>query len=245
LAKSEKDIIYNHYREKIADFVFDEKVVRVFDDMIRRSVPGYATIIAMSKVFAQQYAQENSNLYDLGCSLGATTLAMRKGIEKSNCKIISIDNSPSMVARCKELVQSDLSPTPVEVKLADIADITIENASVVAMNFTLQFFSPENRCKLIQRIYDGLLPGGILILSEKIKFDDPQQDKFQETMHHDFKKLNGYSTLEISQKRKAIDKVLLADTLEKHYQRLTSAGFDNYHLWFQCFNFVSIVAFKK
>lgn len=245
MSKSEKDIIYSHYREKIADFVFDEKVVRVFDDMIRRSVPGYATIIAMSKVFAQHYAQKNSNLYDLGCSLGATTLAMRKGIEKSNCKIISVDNSQSMVTRCKELVQSDISPTPVEVKLADIADIPIENASVVAMNFTLQFFSPKNRDKLIQRIYDGLLPGGILILSEKIKFDDAEQNEFQITMHHDFKKLNGYSSLEISQKRKAIEKALITDSLEKHYQRLDCAGFDNYHLWFQCFNFVSIVAFKK
>lgn len=240
-----KDSIYSEYRERVADFVFDKNVVSVFDDMIRRSVPGYAAVIAMAKVFAEEYAQENSNLYDLGCSLGASTLAMRKGIDKKGCRIIAVDNSVAMIERCKDIVESDVSSTPVDVVLGDIRDIKIENASVVVLNFTLQFLAPDKRDQMLKTIYEGLLPGGILILSEKIAYPDQQEQSFQIDMHHSFKRLNGYSDLEVSQKRKSIENVLVPDTLERHYQRLDEVGFSKYYLWFKCFNFVSLVAFKQ
>ena len=240
-----KDDIYSQYREKVADFVFDEKVVSVFDDMIRRSVPGYATVIAMSKVFAEHYAQENSNCYDLGCSLGATTLAMRKGINKKNCRIVAVDNSPAMIERCRQIIDSDVSDVPVDVVLEDIAKLKMQNASIVAMNFTLQFFSPDKREDLLGRIYNSMLPGGAMLLSEKIKFGDDDEQDFQTDMYHHFKQLNGYTGLEVSQKRKALENVLVPDTIEQHFKRLKDAGFDKCYLWFRCFNFVSIAAFKK
>jgi tRNA (cmo5U34)-methyltransferase len=240
-----KDDIYSLYREKVADFVFDEKVVSVFDDMIRRSVPGYATVIAMSKVFAEHYAQENSNCYDLGCSLGATTLAMRKGINKKNCRIVAVDNSPAMIERCRQIIDSDVSDVPVDVVLEDIAKLKMQNASIVAMNFTLQFFSPDKREDLLGRIYNSMLPGGAMLLSEKIKFGDNDEQDFQTDMYHHFKQLNGYTGLEVSQKRKALENVLVPDTIEQHFKRLKDAGFDKCYLWFRCFNFVSIAAFKK
>ena len=159
----QKDKIYSEYRERVADFVFDESVASVFDDMIRRSVPGYATVIAMTKVFAEQYVQADSVCYDLGCSLGASTLAMRKGIVQPGCKIIAVDNSESMVARCREVMANDVSEVPVEVRLGDIRDVAIEDASIVVMNFTLQFLAPDARDEMIQRIFDGLRPGGVLL----------------------------------------------------------------------------------
>ncbi len=243
--KDKKDFIYSQYREKVADFVFDSKVVSVFDDMIRRSVPGYATVIAMTKVFAQQYAIAGSNCYDLGCSLGASTLAMRKGIESRGCQIIAVDNSRAMVDRCKEIIQSDISDVKVNVILGDIRDIQIENASVVVLNFTLQFLAPQVRDELIKRIYKGMVPGGVLVLSEKIAFENDTENNFQINMYHDFKKLNGYSDTEVSQKRKALDNVLIPDSLPSHFDRLAGAGFDEYYMWFQCFNFCSMAAFKK
>jgi len=243
-SKAHIDSIYSQYRERVADFVFDTNVVSVFDDMIRRSVPGYATVVAMTKVFAQHYSQQNSNCYDLGCSLGASTVAMRKGIDKSDCKIISVDNSPAMVERCKEIVASEVSDITVEVVLGDIADIEIARASLVVMNYTLQFFKPSNRDEMIQRIYDGMLDGGAILLSEKIEFSDSAQQKFEFDMHLDFKRLNGYSETEVAQKRKSLDNVLISDTIDTHFERLKQAGFKKVYLWFQCFNFVSIVAFK-
>jgi tRNA (cmo5U34)-methyltransferase len=240
----QKDNLYSQYRERVADFVFDDKVARVFDDMVRRSVPGYATVIAMTKVFAEHYAQADTVCYDLGCALGASTLAMRKGIVQSGCEIVAVDNSESMVAQCREVMASDESDIPVEVMLADIRDVPIENASVVILNFTLQFLSPDQRDTMIQTIYDGLRPGGILLLSEKISFEDKDKDAFETDMHHEFKKLMGYSDMEIAQKRKALENILVRDTLETHKDRLSNAGFTKNHLWFQCFNFMSLAAFK-
>ena len=240
-----KDSIYSDYRERVEDFVFDETVASVFDDMIRRSVPGYATVIGMTKVFAEHYAQADSVCYDLGCSVGAAALAMRQGITRPGCEIIAVDNSPAMVKRCNELIDAGGGDVPVEVRLADIRRVPIENASMVVMHYTLQFLAPDGRDALIQTIYDGLRPGGVLLLSEKTCFDDPAQQAFQTDMYHEFKKLMGYSDMEVAQKRRALENVLLPETVEVHQNRLKKAGFVKIHRWFQCFNFMSLAAFKE
>ncbi|MBF0483317.1 MAG: carboxy-S-adenosyl-L-methionine synthase CmoA [Candidatus Omnitrophica bacterium] len=239
-----KDDIFSKSMNKVEPFVFDDKVVKVFDDMIRRSVPGYAPIIGLIGILAEQYVKPNTLIYDLGCSTGACTLSMRKNIKHSDCKIIAVDNSYAMVEQCKKNIKADAGLVPVEVLCADLRDIKVENASMVVMNFTLQFIAPVDRLKVIQKIHDGILPGGIFIISEKIKFNDPVEDKAQTELYYAYKKMNGYSDLEISQKRTALEEVLIPDTLEEHFKRLKVAGFQQAFVWFQCFNFVSIVAFK-
>ncbi|MBL1320671.1 MAG: carboxy-S-adenosyl-L-methionine synthase CmoA [Methylophaga sp.] len=239
------DSIYASSLDELVDFRFDERVVDVFPDMIQRSVPGYANIVSMIGVFADKYAQNNSYCYDLGCSLGAASLSMQKSIKQNNCDIIAVDNSVEMIERAQQIFSSDQSSN-IDVKLvcADLQDVVIENASVVVMNFTLQFIPQDERLALIRRVYQGLKPGGILILSEKITFEDPERDQFQNEIHHDFKRANGYSDLEISQKRTALEKVLIPETLATHQQRLADAGFGTSNVWFQCFNFISLVAIK-
>jgi len=239
-----KDAIYATPQEHIVDFAFDERVASVFPDMIRRSVPGYGDIIALLGLFAEQYATDNSTLYDLGCSLGAATLSLRRRIGASGCNIVAVDNAEAMVAHCRENIASDLSPTPVEVICGDIREVEIANASVVVLNFTLQFLQPEERLALLKKIHDGLLPGGVLILSEKIRFSSEESQRFEETMHLAFKRANGYSEMEISQKRQALENVLIPETLELHRERLGQAGFSQIEPWFQAFNFAAIAAFK-
>lgn len=239
-----KDAIYLQRIDQIADFVFDENVARVFPDMIQRSVPGYSTIIAMTGVLAGRYAQDNSNCYDLGCSLGASTLSARQHIENQSCTLIGVDNSQAMLERCQGLIDASPYHTTVELILADIVDVAIENASVVILNFTLQFIPIERRQDLLLRIAEGMNPGGILILSEKFKFEDEHLETLNNELHHAFKRGNGYSEMEISQKRTAIENVLLPETIKCHQGRLRDAGFKNIDVWFQCFNFASLVAIK-
>jgi tRNA (cmo5U34)-methyltransferase len=239
------DSIYASPLDELVDFSFDERVVEVFPDMIQRSVPGYGSIISMIGVFAAKYAQQDSQCYDLGCSLGAASLSMRQKITQDNCTIVAVDNSPAMIARAQTIFDSDHASTvPVELICADIQAINIENASVVVMNFTLQFIALDKRLALIKRIYQGLKPGGILVLSEKISFDEQSRGRFLNESHHDFKRANGYSDLEISQKRTALENVLIPETLTTHQQRLSDAGFASSDMWFQCFNFMSLVAVK-
>ena len=241
---SAKDKVFATPQAMIVDFAFDETVAKVFPDMIRRSVPGYETIISLTGLLAAQYARPDSNCYDLGCSLGAATLSMRRRVQQPGCRIIAVDNAEAMVNRCRELLQQDTSPVDVEVRCADIREVTIENASVVVLNFTLQFIEPAARADLLQRIFAGLLPGGALILSEKITFSDEAERRRMEELHIAFKKANGYSDLEISQKRTALEKVLVPDTLEQHQARLREVGFHSVDEWFRCLNFVSLLAVK-
>ncbi|MEC8328733.1 MAG: carboxy-S-adenosyl-L-methionine synthase CmoA [Pseudomonadota bacterium] len=238
-----KDNIYAN-QQAVKDFTFDERVVEVFPDMIQRSVPGYATIVSTMGKLAGQYAQNNSNLYDLGSSLGAVTLSMRRNIDKQNCQIIAVDNSAAMVERCKLHLEGFRSDVPVTVELADINEIEISDASVVALNFTLQFIPQPQRFALLEKIYQGLKPGGVLLLSEKIKGENTLVDDLLIDLHHDFKRANGYSELEISQKRSAIENVMRPETLNAHFERLSEIGFQHTQVWYQCFNFCSMIAIK-
>lgn len=226
------------------DFRFDASVARVFPDMIRRSVPGYTTIIPMIEVITEQYAQTGTNCYDLGCSLGASTLAMRHGISDRSCALVGVDNSADMLERCQHYIALDDSPLPVDLRCEDILTTALDDASVTTLNFTLQFVPPEQRNELLARIANATRPGGVLILSEKICFESTEEQSVQTRLHHEFKRANGYSDLEISQKRSAIEQVLTPETLATHKRRLIDAGFEQVLVWYQCFNFVSMLAIK-
>lgn len=241
-----KDRIYEDLPTEAGDFVFDERVVRVFPDMIRRSVPGYGTIVPMIGMLARRYAQAGTRLYDLGCSLGAATLAMRAAVRAPDVSLVAVDNSPEMIAGLeRELAKSEDDGRPrVEVCLADLMETPVERASVVVLNFTLQFVAPDRRDGLLARIARGTLPGGVLLLSEKVRFDDPAEQALQVEWHHDFKRAQGYSDLEIARKRDALENVLVPETMACHRERLVAAGFDRVVPWFQGFNFVSMVAFR-
>ena len=206
--KSNPDTIFSTPIDKIGDFTFDERVAEVFPDMIQRSVPGYSNIISAIGMLAERFVKPYSNIYDLGCSLGAATLSMRRNITQEGCQIIAVDNSSAMVERCKLHINAYRSDTPVNVIEADIRDIEIDNASVVVLNFTLQFLSADDRYALLENIYKGLRPGGILIISEKFVFEDTVSNELLVDLHHDFKRANGYSELEISQKRSAIENIM-------------------------------------
>lgn len=238
------DRLYADPLAEVSRFAFDQTVVDVFPDMIKRSVPGYATIINMIGDLAERYVQPNSRCYDLGCSLGAATLAMRHRIRAANCRIVAIDNSSAMIERCRQVMNADSGAPEVELICADVQSVQPRNASMAVLNFTLQFIPPEQRLALLRQLYEGLQPGGVLILSEKVAFEDRLHNELMIELHHNFKRANGYSELEIAQKRSALEQVLMPETLTVHRERLRLAGFTSVDVWFQCFNFASLIAIK-
>lgn len=241
-----KDKIYSSPLAEVADFEFDSQVADVFADMINRSVPGYGNIINLLGSITKNFAQENSYYYDLGCSLGACTLAMRQQLDNiKNCQLIGVDTSEAMIERAKNYLTQDKNKTPYKLICDDINNIEITNAAMVIMNFTLQFIDNTQRTTLLEKVYNGLHNNGAFILSEKITFDDHGIQKLQTDLHHEFKRQQGYSQLEISQKRNAIEQVLIPDSMHDHTDRLKTAGFELVFPWFQNFNFVSILAVKQ
>ena len=229
-------------------FRFNDDVAKVFPDMLQRSIPGYAATIEAIGSLAARYIQENTNCYDLGCSLGAATLAMRQCARQPGCRIIAVDTAPAMIERCREIVAEDnrqSSPgTPVELIRGDIRDIGIENASMVVLNYTLQFLAMDDRDQIMRSICDGLNNGGLLVLSEKVVDENDEMEQLLVDLHHEHKRRNNYSALEISRKRAALENVLIPETVAAHRSRLAAAGFRHTAVWLRYFNFVSIVAIK-
>jgi len=250
--KEQKDAIFANPLDKVATFSFDEKVVQVFPDMIKRSVPGYSNMIGMTGVIARRYWQPGTRIYDLGCSLGASMLSVLHQIPEAGLEIIGLDNSPAMIERCQQVLDQQVAEKQltevrrqgVHLECADICTAPIENASVVILNFTFQFLPLEQRLPLLKRIHDGLAPGGVIVLSEKVRFDHSEQQDALFDLHLDFKRANGYSELEISQKRAALENFLQAESFETHHQRFKQAGFSQSSVWFQYLNFASLLAIK-
>jgi tRNA (cmo5U34)-methyltransferase len=241
---SERDQIFAEGEGPAKPFEFSESVVRVFPDMIERSVPGYRLLLELTPLMVSRAVQPDSRIYDLGCSLGAATLAARRAVQVDGADIVAVDTSPDMVRRCREIIAADNSRVPVDVRQADACQLPIENASVVMMYFTLQFIESERRDALIRRIATGLRPGGVLLLAEKLAFEPDENQRWLDTHHHDFKRAQGYTDLEIARKRQALENVLVPETRADHHRRLEAAGFNQVIDWFQCFNFAAFAAVK-
>lgn len=227
-------------------FEFNETVARVFPDMLRRSIPGYATTLEAIGALAARFAQPGTRCYDLGCSLGAATLAMQHAIRAVDCRIIAVDRAPAMVSRCREILEREAAPTgpPVEVVEADIRATDVVRASMVVMNYTLQFVPVDGRGDLLRRIAAGMTRGGILVLSEKVVDEDTDIERLLVDLHHDYKRRNAYSDLEISRKRAALENVLVPERIGDHRRRLEDAGFRHVGVWLRQFNFVSLLAIR-
>ncbi|MCG6658667.1 carboxy-S-adenosyl-L-methionine synthase CmoA [Halomonas campisalis] len=242
---SYRDAIFSTPLDRVARFSFDEQVVACFPDMIRRSVPGYGQILGMLGLIAQRHLRHGAHVYDLGCSLGAASLALAGSLPPEAFRLTGVDLSPAMVARARETLAAECPDHAMEVIEGDIRTLDYRPSGMIVLNFTLQFLPPEDRDAVIGRLFAALEPGGVLVLSEKVVDPDEADNAWRVERYHDFKRANGYSDLEISQKRTALENVLVPDTLEAHHARLARAGFPRSLTWFQYLNFASLVAFKR
>lgn len=240
----QQDTLYAQSRRLVDAFQFDDEVARVFADMVHRSVPGYPLLLDILGVVTAQHVAEGALCYDLGCSLGASTLAIRQNMPGQQGKVIAVDNSAAMLARCEQIIAKDNSPSAVEIRNQDIRLTEFEPCQLVAINLTLQFIPPADRLPLLQNIAQALQPNGVLFLAEKICFDDDETQEKLTDLHHLFKKHQGYSDLEIAQKRSAIENVLIPETIAAHQQRLLAAGFRKVVIAMQSFNFAALLAYK-
>lgn len=241
---NQPDTLYASIKTTPVPFEFNAQVADVFDNMIQRSIPGYNLLLEITGLITAQYAQAGSNAYDLGCSLGAASLKIRRNLPDDS-HLVGVDNSAAMARRWRQNMARDQGQASIEIRQQNIQDTIIDNASVVVMNFTLQFIADHQRIDLLRRILAGLRPGGVLLLAEKICFTDAERQALMMQLHHSFKKSQGYSDLEISQKRAALEQVLIPNTETQHRQRLLAAGFSRVERCLQCLNFVTFLGIKS
>lgn len=232
-----RDTLYDQPRQAIPAFEFDQTVATVFDDMIRRSVPLYDEIIIREAQLIDALYPRGTRIYDLGCSTGNLGVGLCQTMGAEPFEMVAVDNAPSMLAiGAGKLVDADRMGRVTLVR-EDIRAVALENAGVVVLNFTLQFLPLGARDQLVRRIFNALVPGGILLLAEKTCHDDEDLHRIELAFHHRLKRENGYSELAVAQKREALEDVLIPEPADAHRQRIRSAGFRCFERWLKWFNF--------
>lgn len=239
-----RDRIYQTPKNPVPPFEFNAAVASVFDDMIHRSVPMYGEIIRRQARMARQSYRPGTRIYDLGCSTGNLAMALCARMQAGTFKMVAVDSSPSMLDEFENRLDASGRSGDVKRICGDIRETAMEQASVVVVNFTLQFIPREDRDALLQRIHTALVPGGMLLFSEKIVHPDATLSTLQVDFYHRFKRENGYSELEISQKREALENVLIPETVPMHHDRLRRCGYTSIDIWLKWFNFCSWICIK-
>jgi tRNA (cmo5U34)-methyltransferase len=239
-----RDEVYRENQENIADFNFGEKVASVFDDMLERSVPFYLEMQRMIAEIVADFAVPGTHIYDLGCSTGTTLLNLDESVPP-NVKLIGVDNSEDMLVKCREKLEAHHWTREHELICADLDQgLKITNASVALMILTLQFIRPLHRERLVRDILAGLNESGCLILVEKVLGEDSFFNRLFIKYYYDFKKRNGYSEMEIAQKREALENVLIPYRLLENREMLLREGFRHCDVFFKWYNFSGMVAVK-
>jgi len=228
-----------------ADFAFDEDTAEVFDDMLLRSVPGYAETERMLTELALRFLPPNGRIYDLGCSTGATLARIAAARAAGDVELIGVDNSEPMLTRADKRLHDAGLPAAVRWRKADIADVAFEPADVFIMNLTLQFIRPINRPGLLARVHDALRPGGCLLAVEKVLSSAPRLNRVFLDNYLAFKARNGYSELEIAQKRDALENVLVPYRPEENVELIRAAGFTEVDCFFRWYNFAGFIALRS
>ena len=241
----ERDNIFAGVAARASDFEFNSDVVRVFDDMVARSVPFYLELQYMLVELAKKFHQPGGRVYDLGCATGTTLINLRKALGESAPAYVGYDNAPEMLTKAREKLETQGVSDRVSLVLCDLLDRPpIEDASVVTMCWTLQFIRPPQRAEVVRHIYDGMRPGGILLVIDKVLNTHPVTNQAFIELYYEFKRRNGYSNEEIARKREALENVLIPYRLDENLTLFREAGFGAVEPFFQWYNFAGFLCMK-
>ena len=235
------DRLFNEINPKLGEFAFDENVAHVFDDMISRSVPLYDDVQRVLPVLANLLDHPVIKVIDLGCSTGTSLIQLAQTLPHRQFELVGVDNSQAMLDKCAEKLAGLGMQAKVQLVRADIRDIDLREASIVLMNYTLQFVDLPSRPKLLSRIHQSLRPGGFMLVSEKVSHHQIAIDDALVELYFEFKRRNGYSELEIARKREALENVLVPVSVDENQQMFREAGFGEVELLLKWFNFATFV----
>lgn len=239
-----RDEIFGKKKKHISDFSFNDEVAAVFDDMVERSIPNYGEVHRIVADMVRRYLPDGATVYDLGCSTGTTIVLMDQTAKSAGKTInfIGVDASKAMLEKCQ--IKLDKNQTSAKLIEGDLLKIDYESCDMVVMDYTLQFIPIEERTLLLSKIYESLKPGGRFVLAEKIASSKAQIQDMITDLYYDFKRRNGYSELEISQKREALENVMTPLTPTQQISMLEVAGFREVDMVFRWYNFAAWLALK-
>ena len=244
---SKIDQIFKNNIIGVRDFEFNQSVAEVFDDMVSRSVPFYDEIHKIILDLSNYAFKDLQNpvIYDLGCSTGTTLKILSKKLFEMGLQphLIGVDSSAPMLEQAK--VKLDGSYGKIDILKKDLTNFNFKNpADLIVMNYTLQFIPQEKRLDLLKKIFESLKPNSHFLLTEKIKTQKNEFDDLITDLYYDFKARNGYSTLEIAQKREALENVMKPITPAEQLEALSKSGFKKSEMIFRWYNFACYLCLK-
>ncbi|EAK0848154.1 carboxy-S-adenosyl-L-methionine synthase CmoA [Campylobacter lari] len=233
-----KDEIFKKPLEK--QFEFDKSVASVFDDMVSRSVPFYTQNLKLIVELIDHFAPQNAKICDLGCSTASLLLALYE--KRKDFLLSGVDEANAMLEIAKNKCQA--FGARVEFYQKNLDDFDFFKNDVFIATYTLQFIRPPKRQELVDKIYQNLNENGMFVFSEKILYEDVKIAKKMIQIYEQYKLEQGYSKLEISTKREALENVLIPYTQNENITMLKKAGFSKVESVFKWVNFETFVAFK-
>lgn len=206
-------------------WAFNEDVAKCFPDMLKRSIPSYESMRNLVFSIGRNYIKKNTHICDIGCSDG-------QAIEP-------------MLRKCRERFQDWKKSQIVDIRNYDIKNgIPQFSNSLVLSILTLQFTPIEYRHKIVQSVYDSLMPGCAFILVEKVLGNTSAIDDILLKEYYNMKKENLYSQKQIADKRKSLEGVLVPITAKWNENLLKECGFRQLDCFWRCLNFAGWIAIK-
>jgi len=243
-----RDQVFSDGSKRGSDFVFNEEVAGVFDDMLVRSVPYYLEQQRIVQEAAAKFWKPNTVVYDLGCSTGTTVIGLARALGPG-ARLVGYDNSEPMLERARENAEAAGVADRIDFRVgdfnSDVAQLELDGGSVVTLCWTLQFVRLLQRDRLIHAIYEGLVDEGILMVTEKVLTNDSNMNRFFIDFYYDFKKRNGYSEEEILRKRESLENVLVPYRIDENFEMFRRAGFQIVETFFQWYNFTGFLCVKN
>lgn len=223
-------------------WAFDGEVTKVFEDMLRRSIPQYEVMRQLVTEIASTYRKDGTSVVDLGASRGDAVAPLIDDNPGKN-RYVLVEVSKPMSEVCRERFKGNQNVVVYDQDLRKGYPPVLD-ASVTISTLTLQFTPIEYRPQIIGDIFRSTLPGGAFILVEKILGGTPESHQLLTRMYHQTKFRSGYSWDEIERKKASLEGVLVPVTERWNEDMLRSAGFKTVEPFWRCLNFCGWLAVK-
>lgn len=226
-------------------WAFDESVTEVFTDMLERSVPQYEVFRSAVFELGKEFVQAGTHIVDLGCSRG-DALAPFVDTCGSENRYIGVEVSQPMLDASRRRFEKQIDAGLVELLNMDLRrNYPKVESSLTLSVLTLQFIPLNYRQRVVAEIYQSLVPGGALIMVEKLFGATPKLDELMIKHYYRFKNRNGYTDEEIERKRLSLEGVLVPLTAQWNEEMLKTAGFAEVDCFWRWMNFAGWVAIKR
>jgi tRNA (cmo5U34)-methyltransferase len=225
-------------------WAFDQSVTDVFPDMLRRSIPQYEVMRQAVFDIGCAFVKPHTAIVDLGCARGAALAPFITKFGTFN-QHLGIDVSQPMLAAARDQFAGEIAGGRVSFASLDLRSSYPQlMASLTLCVLTLQFTPVEHRQRILRDAWRHTVPGGAVVLVEKVLGDSADIGALMIHLYHEQKARNGYTAEEIECKRLSLEGVLVPVTARWNEDLLKTAGFNQIDCFWRWMNFSAWVAVK-